>query len=80
MDKAGLSLTKNKYNMKEKDKFSMGKAQLKGQVGENAVWDGPLDTSGFPMGKGSSSGAKGMEVSKYPTPYNAMPITQIAKG
>jgi len=58
----------------------MGKARLDGQVGENAVWDGPLDTSGFPMGKGSSSGITGMQVSKYPTPYKAMPITQIAKG
>ena len=66
--------------MKEKNKLDMGKAQLKGQVGENAVWDGPLDTTGFPMGKGSSSGINGMQVSKYPTPYKSMPITQIAKG
>ena len=66
--------------MKEKNKLDMGKAQLKGQVGENAVWDGPLDTTGFPMGKGSSSGINGMQVSKYPTPYKSMPVTQIAKG
>ena len=34
----------------------LGKPTLEGQVGESHVWDGPLDTSGFPMGKGSSSG------------------------
>lgn len=66
--------------MKEKDKFDLGKAQLKGQVGENAIWDGPLDTSGFPMGKGSSSGINGMQVSKYPCPSKKGPITQRAKG
>ena len=66
--------------MKEKNKFDIGKAQLKGQVGENAVWDGPLDTTGFPMGKGSSSGINGMQVSKYPCYNPKGPITQIAKG
>ena len=66
--------------MINKNKPAMGKAQLNGQVGENAVWDGPLDTTGFPMGKGSSSGITGMEVSKYPTPYKAGPITNIAKA
>jgi|ETNvirenome_6_30_1030629.scaffolds.fasta_scaffold297566_1 hypothetical protein len=40
------------------------KAQLEGQVGESAVWDGPLDLSNFPMGKGSSKGIYGMEVLK----------------
>jgi len=52
---------------------------LQGQVGESHVWDGPLDTEGFPMGKGSSSGANGMEIKKYPTEYKAGPITQRAK-
>ena len=66
--------------MKEKNKLDMGKAQLKGQVGENAVWDGLLDTTGFPMGKGSSSGINGMQVSKYPCHNPKGPITQIAKG
>jgi len=53
--------------------------KLQGQVGENAVWDGPLSKEGFPMGVGSSSGITGMQVSKYPTPYKAGPITQLAK-
>ena len=52
---------------------------LDGQIGESHVWDGPLDTSGFPMGKGSSSGIRGMEVNKYPSKYYPGPITQIAK-
>jgi len=40
------------------------KADLAGQIGENAIWDGPLSKEGFPMGKGSSSGKNGLEVSK----------------
>tara|TARA_B110000495_G_scaffold190057_1_gene191864 strand:- start:202 stop:420 length:219 start_codon:yes stop_codon:yes gene_type:complete len=56
------------------------KVDLSGQVGENAIWDGPLSKEGFPMGKGSSSGITGMQVSKYPCDYKAGPITQIAKG
>jgi len=39
------------------------KPVLEGQVGESHVWDGPLSTEGFPMGKGSSSGITG--------PYNS---------
>jgi hypothetical protein len=51
-----------------------------GKTGANALWDGPLDMDGFPMGDGSSSGKNGMEVLKYPTNYIAGPITQRAKG
>ena len=50
-----------------------------GMTGANALWDGPLNTEDFPRGKGSSSGITGMQVSKYPTPYVAGPITQAAK-
>jgi hypothetical protein len=53
---------------------------LEGQVGENAIWEGPLDTTGFPMGKGSSSGKNGMEVKKYPCSHRRGPITMRAKG
>jgi len=67
--------------MINKNKPAMGKAQLNGQIGENAVWDGPLDTSGFPMGKGSSSGITGMEVSKASVGSDSYaPITQRAKA
>ena len=40
---------------------------------------GPLDMTGFPMGKGSSNGKDGMEIKKTPTMYHAAPITQRAK-
>ena len=66
--------------MEDKKKAIFANEQLNGQVGENAVWDGPLSKVGFPMGKGSSSGRLGMQVSKYPTPDPKGPITQIAKG
>jgi len=56
------------------------KADLSGQVGENAVWDGPLSKETFPMGVGSSSGITGMQVSKYPCDYKGGPITQLAKA
>jgi len=58
------------------------KPVLEGQVGENALWEGPLDTEGFPMGKGSSSGKNGMQVKKYPCKSYSLqgPITQRAKG
>lgn len=61
----------------------MKKQPLKhGTIGESHVWDGPLDTSGFPMGKGSSSGATGMQIKKYPCKSYDLnpPITQRAKG
>ena len=55
------------------------KVDLAGQVGENAIWDGPLSKEGFPMGTGSSSGITGLEVSKYPCGHGEGPITQRAK-
>ena len=54
--------------------------KLDGQVGESAVWDGPLSKKGFPMGNGSSSGITGLEVSKDEPFYKAGPITMKAKG
>jgi len=51
-----------------------------GIVGESALWDGPLDVDGFPMGKGSSSGKDGLELSKADCKYSAGPITNKAMG
>jgi|TARA_R100000935_G_scaffold492_3_gene1754 hypothetical protein len=51
-----------------------------GVVGESAIWEGPLSQVGRPHGRGSSSGANGMQVLKYPSPYESKPITQCAKG
>ncbi len=47
--------------------------------GESAVWDGPLDQRGRPHSPGSSRGPNGMQVLKYPTPYESKPITECAK-
>ena len=55
-----------------------GKAS--GEVGESALWDGPLSQIGRPHSKGSSSGANPIQVLKYPCSYESGPITQIAKG
>jgi hypothetical protein len=64
----------------DKSKMIIDKPSLEGQIGESHLWDGPLDTSGFPMGKGSSSGKNGMEIKKYPcNRMTGMPITEIAK-
>ena len=50
-----------------------------GEIGESALWDGPLSQMGRPHGKGSSSGIRGMELLKYPSSYVSKPITECAK-
>jgi hypothetical protein len=62
-------------------KIKQLKAELSGQVGEGAIWDGPLSKEGFPMGKGSSSGKNGLEVSKAECGCGGKgPITSRAKA
>ena len=52
-----------------------------GQIGENAAWDGPIDLTDFPKGKGSSSGKNGLELLKAPFECgHGTPITQRAKS
>ncbi len=65
----------------KKDIKTLANQKLEGQVGENAVWDGPLSKKGFPMGVGSSSGITGMQVSKAPCGYGYQegPISSRAK-
>jgi|TARA_R110002020_G_scaffold337118_1_gene552623 hypothetical protein len=65
----------------KKDIKTLANQKLEGQVGENAVWDGPLSKEGFPMGVGSSSGITGMQVSKAPCGYGYQegPISSRAK-
>lgn len=58
----------------------ISKPNLEGQVGENAVWSGPLDTSGFPMASGSSSGITGMKLKMAKCSYTPGPITKKAQG
>ena len=56
------------------------KPVLEGQVGESHVWDGPLDTSGFPMAPGSRSGITGMKLKMAKCSYTPGPITKKAQG
>ncbi len=56
------------------------KPVLEGQVGESHVWDGPLNTKGFPMASGSSSGINGLKLKMAKCKYTPGPITKIAKG
>lgn len=58
------------------------KAELDGSVGENALWSGPLDLSGFPMGKGASNGTYGLEILKASCGCDGLkaPITSKAKS
>lgn len=49
-------------------------------VGANAIWDGPLDTTAYPKGKGSSSGKNGIKLRFDEPGYKPGPITMKAKG
>jgi hypothetical protein len=49
-------------------------------VGANAIWDGPLDTTGYPKGKGSSSGKNGIKLRFDQPVCTPGPITMKAKG
>lgn len=49
-------------------------------VGANALWNGPFDTTGYPKGKGSSSGKDGIKLRFDQPSYSPAPITQKAKG
>lgn len=54
-------------------------ARLSG-VGANALWAGPFNTTGFPKGKGLSSGKNGMILNNVKPVCDPRPITQKAKG
>lgn len=75
-----MDIIKNMINGK-KDPHLV-KAERPGVSGLNHLWDGPLDTSGYPKGLGSSSGKNGIKL-KFDCGCDAplkAPITQIAKG
>lgn len=49
-------------------------------LGANALWDGPLNTTGYPKGKGSSSGKNGIKL-RFDDPIcKPGPITMKAQG
>tara|TARA_R100001163_G_scaffold3421_1_gene5038 strand:+ start:998 stop:1231 length:234 start_codon:yes stop_codon:yes gene_type:complete len=73
-----------KYNsplrmLEDKAHTHASKNNSVGIVGESQIWDGPLNQAGRPHGMGRSSGAKGMKLKLGAVPYEAGPITQIAK-
>ena len=51
------------------------------EQGYDAIWDGPLNTSAIPKGKGSSNGSEGIRLlAKNQPAYTPGPITEKAKG
>jgi hypothetical protein len=60
--------------------FPLDKEAKMSGVGANAIWDGPLDTTAYPKGKGSSSGKNGIKLRFDDPPYKPGPITMKAKG
>ena len=52
-------------------------ATNKTQVGQQWIWEGPLDPTGMPMAKGNSR--NGMHLKCAPCKYTPGPITEKAK-
>jgi hypothetical protein len=74
-----LEVTKNKA-MKSKNMVKTKRMYAPAQ-GSDAIWDGPLNMDNMPRGKGSSSGANGIQLlAKNMPAYIPGPITEIAKG
>ena len=48
-------------------------------IGANALWNGPLDTTGYAKGKGLSSGKNGIILNNDKPMSCGCPITQKAK-
>jgi hypothetical protein len=69
-------------SQKENNDPHLMKLERSKSSGMNHLWDGPLDTSGYPMGQGSSSGKYGMKIKQYPCKESNVniPITQKAKN
>jgi hypothetical protein len=70
-----MDLREKKHPMHPLDR----EAKMSG-VGANAIWDGPLDTTGYPKGQGYSAGKNGIKL-RFDDPSCGcdMPITQKAK-
>jgi hypothetical protein len=55
-------------------------SSLEGQVGENALWDGPLNLAAFPKGKGNSRGITGIKLNHAGVPYKPLNAVLCAQG
>jgi len=51
-----------------------------GGLGADAIWAGPWDSTGYPKGKGSSSGKNGIKLRFDDPVCKPGPITMKAKG
>jgi hypothetical protein len=69
-----MNINATKHPMTPFDK----EAKMSG-VGANALWAGPFDTTGYPKGKGSSSGKNGIKLRFDEPTCSSEPITQRAK-
>jgi hypothetical protein len=58
----------------------MASKNVKGVVGENAIWDGPLDQTGRPHGMGASNGITGMRLKHAGVPYKGLNAVLCAQG
>ncbi len=58
----------------------LGNPTLEGPVGESHVWDGPLNTSGFPKGMGNSRGITGIKLNHAGIPYKPLNAVLCAQG
>jgi hypothetical protein len=67
-------------NAKKHPLSSFDKEAALNGVGANAIWDGPLDTTAYPKGKGYSAGKDGIKLRFDDPTYQAGPITQRVKA
>lgn len=66
--------------MDHKSHSIISKPELLGQVGENAVWSGPLNMDNFPKGMGNSRGITGMKLNHAGIPYKPLNAVLCAQG
>lgn len=69
-----------KVNIKENLIDVHDKKAVEQGVGSNVLWNGPFNTGSLPKGRGSSSGKDGIIFNNDKPRYNALPITEKAKG
>jgi hypothetical protein len=51
----------------------------KNQSGQQWIWEGPLDPSGMPMGKGNSINSMKLKLASPAMGACCQPITEVAK-
>jgi hypothetical protein len=67
-------------NAKKHPQVPLDKEGKLAGLGADAVWAGPWDSTGYPKGKGSSSGKNGISLRFDDPVYKPGPITMKAKG